>query len=708
MPVDGKLVESLLSMFRSGQGIKENAFEIAADLCRIVSSADDTSQAHELVLRAMEHREAFGPASTILDGLIRQIGLFPYLDPASLSIRDLLAYESHRPLRMDQRIVFHRAQSHVYRLLMEGKNVALSAPTSFGKSLIIDAMIASEKYKQIVIVVPTLALIDETRRRLTGKCRDKYKIITHLTQASVERNVFVLTQERVLDREDWTGIDFFVIDEFYKLAPQRDDDDRCANLNQAFYMLAKSGAQFYMLGPNIRGVTEQNYLRVELNVVNEPHFHTVATEVHRLAPTEGEIPALIALCKTLDSPTIIFCRSPTRASEIARQLVAANLGSVNQRIQEAAQWVADAYDKDWHFAQALQQGIGIHHGRIPRALAQFVVRCFNDGDLRFLVCTSTLIEGVNTKARNIIILDNTINREPIDLFTFNNIKGRSGRMWEYFVGHVYVFHSDPQNMLPFIDVPALSQSDGAADSLLVQMEEDDLTQSSKDKLAKYRDQDVLDIEVIRANRALDPALQLRIAERIAGESQRFLQQLTWSGMPNYDQLLQMCQLIFSECGGARLGGGSARNPAQLTAMIRNLYNQPTIRRLVASQAQFSASTDEAVTRVVDFLRLWARFHFPRLLRGIGRIQQDVLSKMGRRHGSYDFFASRVENLFLDPSILAMEEYGIPIEVSRKLQNLLATEGDLDSALDKLRGIDVAKLQLTSFEADLVRDAQEHV
>ena len=708
MPIDRAVVDNLLATFRLGNGIRENAFEIAADLCRIVSGADDSPEAHELVLRAMEYRDAFGPANTILDGLLRQIGLFPYLDPETLDIRDRLAYEAHRPLQMDEQIVFHRAQAHVYRLLMEGKNVALSAPTSFGKSMIIDAMIASDKFNKIVIVVPTLALIDETRRRLTRKFRDKYKIITHSTQRTGLRNIFILTQERVLEQNDWLGIDFFVIDEFYKLAPRGEMDDRCTILNPALYRLAKPGAQFYMLGPHIRGITEQNHLRVEISFVNEPHFHTVATEVHRFPTTEDEMAALSTLCRQLDSPTIVFFRSPSRASEVARHMVAAGLGTSTTKTSDAAKWVSDAFDREWYFAQALERGIGIHHGRIPRALAQFVVRCFDDGDIRFLVCTSTLIEGVNTRARNIIVLDNTINQEQIDLFTFNNIKGRSGRMRQYFVGHVFVFHADPQTELPFVDVPALSQSDGASDSLLVQMEECDLTDQSKDKLGKYLQQSILDIGVIRANKALDPSLQLQIATRLAGESAAYLDMLVWTGVPRYGQLNQICELIFAECGGAKLGSGSARSAGQLSAMIRNLYDRPTIRELIEKQKKFSPTTDAAVTTVLDFLRLWVRFHFPRLLRGISRIQQDVLRRMGRQFGNYDYFAARVENLFLDPSILAMDEYGIPLEVARKLSETFATDGDLDLALERLRQIDVGKLQLSAFESELVRDAQSHV
>ena len=178
MPVDRKLADSLFERIPVDANISGDAFEIASDLCTIVNQDADSVDAHELVLRAMEHRSEFGEYDEIIYGLVRRLGLFPYLDPTELSIADLLAYEAHRPENMDEKLVFHRAQAHVYHLLMSGENVALSAPTSFGKSLIIDAAIASGKFRNIVIVVPTLALIDETRRRLTRKFGDEFKVIT--------------------------------------------------------------------------------------------------------------------------------------------------------------------------------------------------------------------------------------------------------------------------------------------------------------------------------------------------------------------------------------------------------------------------------------------------------------------------------------------------------------------------------------------------
>jgi hypothetical protein len=70
---------------------------------------------------------------------------------------------------------------------------------------------------------------------------------------------------------------------------------------------------------------------------------------------------------------------------------------------------------------------------------------------------------VNTKAKNVVVFDNQIARRKYDFFTYNNILGRSGRMFQHFIGHVYVFRNPPAEQLPLIDVPVFTQPDDAPD-----------------------------------------------------------------------------------------------------------------------------------------------------------------------------------------------------------------------------------------------------
>ncbi len=220
-----------------------------------------------------------------------------------------------------------------------------------------------------------------------------------------------------------------------------------------------------MLGPSVTGLAEGVPPRLEAKFIVEP-YHTVASELHKVDWKGDKLKALSELCRTLSGPTIIFCRSPSRAAAIARHLAANEVVGLAKRIEPALGWLASHYHPNWHFAEALTSGIGVHHGRIPRALAPYVVRLFDEGVIPLLVCTSTLIEGVNTKAQNIIIVDNTVAQQKFDHFTFNNIRGRSGRMFQHYVGHVYLFHEPSPASLPLVDIPGISQSASAPTSLL--------------------------------------------------------------------------------------------------------------------------------------------------------------------------------------------------------------------------------------------------
>jgi DEAD/DEAH box helicase/Helicase conserved C-terminal domain len=686
--------------------IRENSFAILHDLCCFVGSNEEPD-AQDMLLRAMEQRESFVSGREILDGLLRQVGLFQYLQAESLPIADQIAYEVHRPINMDDDIVFHRPQADVYRALLSGENVVLSAPTSFGKSLIIDGAIASGRFNSILIVVPTIALIDETRRRLTRRFRDRFKIVTHGSQARTERNIFVATQERVLQDELDDPIDLLVVDEFYKLSPARGEDDRSALLNQVVYRMIKRARQFYMLGPNVLGISPEFGRRVKYKTFFEP-YRTVVSELHYVNGPGTEFERLTALCQKLDDATLIFCRSPARATAVVQHLIGANLGQNSGACREAADWIARHYHPDWHFGKALRLGIGVHHGRIPRALGQFAVRAFNNGDLKFLACTSTLIEGVNTKAKNIIIFDHEINRTAIDLFTFNNIRGRAGRMREHFVGHVYLFHPEPEQELPLVDMPAFTQAEDTPESLLMQIDDDDLTPNSLERLSRFLSQSVVDYDTLKANNGIDPQRQLNVAREIRDNLGTWVPSLRWSGLPTAFQVQQICDLLWRHFDGGRLAAGSVRSSKQLAYLVNSLRSAPSIGQMIQSQIGYIRDADETVERVLDFLRLWANFHFPRLLRTLDRIQKDVLSRAGFDPGDFEYFARSVENYFLEPEIVALDEYGIPIEVGRKLRRELASQGGLDATLAKLRALELQNTRLDNFERVLVAEAQGSV
>lgn len=682
-------------------GIPGQAFTLLKELSRLYNSGNENTS-RDLVLHALEHRDAFGPFQEILDALVRELGLFPYLRPKSLPLLDAIAYEYHRPVPYDEPVVFHREQAEVYRHLINGRNVILSAPTSFGKSKIIDAIISSDRYDNIVIIVPTIALIDETRRRL-ARFSNVYKVITQVSQEPSRRNVFVFTAERANIYEALPKVDFFVIDEFYKIGALSEDRKRTIALNQTFYKLSKGRAQFYLLGPCVQKIPDgfEQQFRCQFYPTT---FSTVATEVIRVNSGSDDLRALVDVVKRLGGePTLIFCKSPKRVNEVAQALLQSAVRRTHPRDAAAASWMQANFHEEWSVPRAVNHGIGVHHGKLPRSIGQYMVRAFNGDRINVLACTSTLIEGVNTKAKNVIIFDNTIAKQKFDFFTFNNIKGRSGRMFKHFVGRVFLFHEPPNEQLPFIDFPVFTQSEDTPDSILMQMEDEDLTSKSRDRIEPFKKQRELPVDLLQRHSSLEPEDLLNLAGRILKCTQDERKLLSWTGFPRWENLKFVCELAWEYL--IKRGQAGVFSGSQMALKVSRLRDTPDIKRRILDELSpgryAAANVDEAVERVLEFDRTWASFELPRILRAMSDVRRHILGGSG----DYSYFAAQLESLFRSPFHVALEEFGIPLQVSDKLEPALRGVTTIDEVLLRLKRLDIGRWNLDAFERELVVDCQ---
>jgi len=683
------------------------AFDMLAAIGRY-GAFTDRGAARELVIRALDRRDQFsGGTHDMLQDLVREYGLFPYLrDVLELPLSDQLAYEAHKPMvqSLRENLVFHSEQAMVYERLLAGENVVLSAPTSFGKSLVIDALLAARDFDNAAIVVPTLALMDETRRRLSHLSY-RYKIITHGTQRRADRNLWVMTQERMLDMGVPQNLDFFAIDEFYKLDPSH-SDERSNQLNILLWQLLETGAQFYMLGPNITALSSDVTDRLRATFIST-QFSTVATDIERIRSSKERLPDDLALaCQEVGPGTLVFCSSPARTRLVADWLLERGVGG-GRDLESAADWIAETYHPDWIVGRALRQGIGIHHGRLPRALGHHMVRLFDEGRIPYLIVTSTLIEGVNTAAKNVIILDNQIARKKYDYFTFSNIRGRSGRMMRHFIGRVVVFNPEPKAADLTVDLPVLSQSPAASPEVLIQLPEERLSSESRERLRPYLEQGLLSKETLRGNRGVSLDRQLAAAKSISEHPAVSSRALIWRGAyPTTQQVRALQDLLFTLTGT----GAAVRTSSQLGARINTLrFNRGNVRALVDGQLEnYTDDPNQAVEDTLEFIRNWAQFKIPTALTALTSIAEDVLGKEGQSISNTTVFAGELENLFLSPFVSVLEEYGLPVALTNKIEAQLDLRRaqTLDDVLDRLRAMPSAPTFLSPFEREMFDDARE--
>ncbi|WP_158274443.1 DEAD/DEAH box helicase [Cellulomonas sp. WB94] len=664
--------------------------EVFAELKAIaaLSRAEDGRAAgRDRLIRFLDSYGSSGPELPVVDSLCAHYGLFPYMSASSREgTSEALALEFHSPESLaEEGFTFHAMQQHVFSRLMDGESLILSAPTSFGKSAILDALVASNHWSQIVLIVPTIALIDETRRRL-ARFRGNYTIITHASQSLGDRNVFVLTQERFLEFDQLPDVDFFVIDEFYKLGSSEPFGQRRSLLNIAWKRLRATGAQYYLIGPNVDSLDEAigEDLRTQLVTTD---FRTVAVDVDDRSAVPDQLDDLLGLVDDggLPGSTLFFTGSPEKAEHLALAI-----GDISGPLPGdglaalVADWISSNYDDAWNVPVALARGVGVHTGPLPRSIQRIMVRLFNEGHIAHLVCTSTLIEGVNTAARNVVVFEKKIDGQLLDFFTFSNIRGRAGRMFRHFVGHVVTYTTPPAAVETVVDIPIESQSRMASLATLIQLQPYELDDDALERAHHVFEQTSLSVATIRKNRGLDPDLQIQAAEELR-ESRDLIARLGWSGIPDSAEFRQTLKLAFDTLleGRQRRGINFDMMWGQLQNARVNGWNFGSMVDQQSRYARPGMDRSDVIREVLKFQRNWMGFTIPSMLRGMQSIQNEVAGSLGERGSNYEFALRQIESLYLPNGIVDLEEYGVPTPLGAKLSAMGLRGDGVAELLDSL-------------------------
>jgi superfamily II helicase len=98
----------------------------------------------------------------------------------------------------------------------------------------------------------------------------------------------------------------------------------------------------------------------------------------------------------------------------------------------------------YRLAPLVERGVAFHDGNMPSLIRLEVERLFRAGKIRFLVCTSTLIEGVNLSCRTIVLRGPRKGMgHPMEAHDFWNLAGRAGRWGDEFQGNIICI--DPED-----------------------------------------------------------------------------------------------------------------------------------------------------------------------------------------------------------------------------------------------------------------------
>lgn len=472
---------SILSLSEEADD-KVHAYEIITRLLEVRTNDDSKLlNSAEIIMSRLGNfpgrqllRERFNfsgnkiPSFLKLECLSREIENSVFIDEESIQLTDF--------------------QYKFYSSLQEEKALSISAPTSAGKSFVLGLNLIKklrEKDGQcIVYIVPTRALITEVSNRIRDSLR-QYKLENIIIRTapfpvSKEKHqngiVYVLTQERLMSylsdvADEMPNITSLIVDEAHEIQKGK----RGILLQSAIDFLLKKHPRTEILfaSPLIKN---PGYFFSVFNILDSGKFFTetispvsqniiLVSDVHG-KPKEinfqllnegnrlqlgnrvmnfkfrGSKPTqkanLACEISKKNESVIIFSNGPSDAELVAKEIS----GNVTDYVPSPdvkifIEFLKKEIHPEYPLIDCLESGVGFHYGNMPSIVRAGIENLFKNDEIKFICCTSTLLQGVNLPAKHIIIENPKSGDGPMSRSDFLNLSGRAGRLLKEFHGNIW-------------------------------------------------------------------------------------------------------------------------------------------------------------------------------------------------------------------------------------------------------------------------------
>lgn len=367
-------------------------------------------------------------------------------------------------------LVFTDSQYKLFETMKDSNHFSFSGPTSFGKSFVMDSFIQyiiNERHgiDNIVILVPTRALINQITARLKKIIIEGYKVLAHPVIPVIYKNkmlkyVFVFTPERLisyLGEKENPVINYMFVDEAHKIIAEK--DSRSPLYYHAILLAERKSIKLYFASPNIpnadvflqlfeKSIDEQMIIK-ESPVAQNRFFIDYVEGKGRMFTETGEDIVFDDLGKKEhgyvsmllqklgnNCKNIVYCNTVADTIDFALRFSKKLPEQNDSRINSLVELIKTYVHKEYFLIDCLKKGVAFHFGRLPQRIRERIEKLFEEKVIDYIFCTSTLLEGVNLPAKNIFIFSNAIGNSKFSDVDFWNLAGRAGRLSKELSGNI--------------------------------------------------------------------------------------------------------------------------------------------------------------------------------------------------------------------------------------------------------------------------------
>ncbi len=324
-------------------------------------------------------------------------------------------------------------QRILWKNLKLDKDIITIAPTSAGKTHIILTYLVRQILLSdgafAAIVVPTRALISEVANKVyeiskSFNSEREIEICTVPKDTNFkDKTIFVMTQERlyeVLQSGD-LSFNYLFIDEAHNIS----DPSRGVLLHLTIdKLLENSLPQIILSMPSDSYKNSFSSIFNEVDFIQEITRHSPVSKILMSVKLVGreivisrykddfniKIPKNFKGNKLSDlvlrlgqgQSNIIYKNRTDYCENTADDIADLMIDFVaSPELEEAADYIEKFVHEDFSLASNLRKGVAFHYGPLPSSVRVMIERLAKEDLIKYIVCTSTLAEGVNLPAKNL-------------------------------------------------------------------------------------------------------------------------------------------------------------------------------------------------------------------------------------------------------------------------------------------------------------------
>lgn len=433
----------------------------------------------------------------------------------------------------DRKYLLTNFQKKIWDSMDNDKILGISAPTSAGKSFVILLKIVNRLQTEnidIVYIVPTLSLLNQVmedfNRELKANGVKDYWITNSFDGKQVKdrKNIYVMTQEKAIAafdnfEEAFSKKLILVADEIQNIERIEEDSDQRAKIlfdTLVEFRYKDNVDKIIISGPRIEeidkvgesifGIETINHttnispvlnLTYSIKKKDKRYFlkqyciltkNPLVIEIENInlikcygkkIYTNDYLEFLNCIVNKIgrNSQNIIFAPTSTTARKIAVALEF----PVTQYNSDLVEYYRNSVSENYSLCETLMKGVAYHHGKLPLHVRRTLEVAIANKNVSNVVCTTTLLQGVNLPAQNIFIRNPHLyikkTSEAVELTNYEmaNLRGRAGRLLKDYVGRTFVLDED-----------AFAETEGYERIELFEDESKELSTGYEQKFQEYK------------------------------------------------------------------------------------------------------------------------------------------------------------------------------------------------------------------------------